>query len=122
MLPLTVFALSERNLHLSASPVKSRLQEAISNGYPLKPPKWMECRPKNRRVVAKGSKSSNDNCRDRSSDLSFTQKIPSGPASPLRTVIGRIGPENGGISRWEDQVSTYHWWRNGGQENMIVHT
>ena len=43
-------------------------------------------------------------------------------ASRLRAAINKITPENGGITFWEDHVTIYPSWKDGGQEDMIVDT
>jgi len=65
-----------------------------SDGYPLIPLQLEDLRPKNCQVVIQGSKSSNDNWRDHSSDLYIAQEVPSGSASRLGSVISKICSKN----------------------------
>ena len=85
-------------------------------------PRWRVGRSKNRQTVSQGSKSSNNNWWGHPSHLPHLHKSSLRTASPLRSVIGGIGPENRGISRWEDRVSTHPSRRDGTQQDMTGDT
>ena len=83
-------------------------------------PRKVAYRSKNSRPVSAGSKSLNGNWRGHPSDLSIAQRVPSGSASQLRTVITRSTPENRGIPCWENQVIIYSPKGDRGKDTVHV--